>query len=570
VEYHIDTGNNRPIRQPLRRNPFQHLKWIDKEVEEMRKHGIVEPAVSPWASNVVLVKKKDGTLRFCIDYRRLNSVTRQDSYPLPLIDNCLNAFSGSSWYSTLNLRSGYYNIPIAEKDRDKSAFVTRSDCYRFTVMPFGLTCATSVFQRLIDCVLCGLSYFTCFVYLDNVIVFGRSFEKQLYRLDEVFVRLRSTKLKLKPSKCSLFQRSVEFFGNVVSENGIAMQDEKIFAILDWPPCRNVTEVRSFMGLTGYYRSFVKDFSIIASPLYDLMKKKVTFCWTPQCQQAFDELKYRLMTGSILSLPKDDGTYILDTDACDTGLGAVLSQIQSGEERVIAYALRTMSAAERKYETTRKVLLAVVYRLKQFRQYLLNRHIVIRIDHAALSWLRRTPDPMPQLARWLTLIEQYDYEVAHCPGKRHGNVDGLSRKPDRRPLPDVEEKDEYDQELDELPPRKTRVILDVEDGVTASVGKILCRQQGDDPELGDVITMRIAEERPLSKEKLQTHTELTKKMVSKWEDLEIYNGLVYRRKKARTSESRILCSYCYRAHKWKRLYSNATPEQWPDISVFRRR
>ena len=181
---------------------------------------------------------------------------------------------------------------------------------------------------------------------------------------------------------------------------------------------------------------------------------------------------------------------------------------------------------------RKELLAVVYGLKQFRQYLLGRHIVIRTDHAALFWLRRTPEPMPQLARWLTLIEQYDYEVAHRPGKRHGNADGLSRKRDRQPLPDVEEdKDEYDCEIDELPPRVMRVILDAEDGVTASVGEILCRQQGDDPELGDVIATRIADRRPPSKEKLQTHTELTKKMVSRWEDLEIYDGLVYCRKKS---------------------------------------
>jgi len=221
-------------------------------------------------------KKTDGTLRFCIDYRRLNSVTRQDSYPLPLIDNCLNVLSGSSWYNTLDLRSGYYNIPIAEEDRDKSAFVTRTGCYRFTVMPFGLTYAPSVFQRLMDCVLCGLSYLTCLVYLNNVIVFGRSFEEQLYHLEEVFARLRSAKLKLKPSKCSLFQRSVEFLGDVVSENGIAMQDEKISAIRDWPPCRNVTEVRFFMGLTGYYRCFLKDFFVIAAPLYDLMKKRSHF------------------------------------------------------------------------------------------------------------------------------------------------------------------------------------------------------------------------------------------------------------------------------------------------------
>jgi len=294
----------------------------------MDKHGIVEPAASPWASNVVLVKKKDGSLRFCVDYRRLNLVTYKDSYRLPLIDNCLNALSGSSWYNTLDLRSGYYNIPIAEEDRDKSAFITRSGCYRFTVMPFGLTCTPSVFQRLMDFVLCGLSYLTCLVYLDDIVVFGRSFDEQLERLDEVFRQIRKANLKLKPSKCSLFQRSVEFLGHVVSEAGIAMQKEKIAAIRDWPPCRNLTEVRAIMGTCGYYRRFVTDFSLIASPLYGLMKKGVDFVWTKECQEAFEELKQRLISGPILALPVNEGTYILDTDASHVGLGAVLSQQQA--------------------------------------------------------------------------------------------------------------------------------------------------------------------------------------------------------------------------------------------------
>jgi len=162
VEHHIDTGDARPIRQPLRRQAFAHAEFI-KETDEMLRHGIIEPAAGPWASNVVLVKKKDGTMRFCVDYRSLNAVTYKDSYPLPLIDNCLNALSGSSWYSTLDLRSGYYNIPIAEEDRDKSAFITQGGCFRFTVMPFGLTCAPSEFQRLMDVVLCGLSYLTCHI-----------------------------------------------------------------------------------------------------------------------------------------------------------------------------------------------------------------------------------------------------------------------------------------------------------------------------------------------------------------------------------------------------------------------
>ena len=227
-------------------------------------------------------KEENGSVRFCVDCRRLNSVTYKDSYPLPLIDNCLNALSGSSWYSTLDLCSGYYDIPIAEEDRDKSAFVTRSGYYRLTVMPFGLTCTPSVFQRLMDFVLCGLSYQTCLVYPDDIIIFGRSFDEQLERLDEVFQRIRKAKLKLKPSKCSLCQRSVEFLGHVVSEAAIAMQEENISAIRDWPPCRNLTEVRAFMGTCVYYRRFVKDFSSIAVPLYGRMKKGVDFVWTKEC------------------------------------------------------------------------------------------------------------------------------------------------------------------------------------------------------------------------------------------------------------------------------------------------
>ena len=290
VEHRIDTGDHRPIRQPLRRHPFQHSDYIKDETNRMLAHGIIEPAASPWASNIVLVRKKDGTLRFCIDYQKLNSVTYKDSYPLPLIDNCLNALAGSSWFSTLDLRSGYHNIPIAEEDKDKTAFVTPGGCFRFTVMLFGLTCAPSVFQRLMDIVLCGLSYLTCLVYLDDIIVFGRSSEEQLARLDEVFGRLGKANLKLKPSKCSLCQQSVQFLGHVVSEKGITMQDEKISAIRDWPPCRTISDVRAFMGLSAYYRRFVKDFSLIASPLYSLMKKDVSFVWTDECQQAFDKLK----------------------------------------------------------------------------------------------------------------------------------------------------------------------------------------------------------------------------------------------------------------------------------------
>jgi len=313
----------------------------------MKAAGIIEPAASPWASNVVLVKKKDGHLRFCVDYRRLNAITYKDSYPLPLIDNCLNALSGSSWFSTLDIRSGYYNIPIAVDDRDNSAFFTRSGCFRSTVIPFGLTCAHSVFQWLMDFVLSGLHYMTCLVYIDDIIIFGKTFEQQLERLDKVFDRIAQANLKL-------FRRQVEFLGHVISEKGIAMQEEKVKAIKTWPSPKNLTELRACIGTCGYYRRFVKDFFSIAAPMFQLMKKGVRWKWTRESQDAFDVLKARLVSEPILALPINEGTFVLDTDASDAGLGAVLSQIQHGKEKVIAFASRTLSGPQLKYEVTRNL------------------------------------------------------------------------------------------------------------------------------------------------------------------------------------------------------------------------
>jgi len=429
VECHIDTGNSRPIRQPLRRQPHKHMEAIDERVNEMLRHGVIEPAASPWASNVVLVSKKDGSLRFCVDYRAVNAVTYKDAYPLPLIDNCVNAMSRSSWFSTLDLRAGYHNIPVAEADRDKTAFVTRRGCWRYTVMPFGLTCSPSVFQRLMDMVLHGLSYDICLVYLDDIIIMAATFEEQLCRLEAVLQRLRWAKLKLKPSKCKLLQRKVEFLGHVISAEGVEMQTSKIEAVTEWPRPRSTHDVRSYMGLCGYYRRFIAGFADIAAPLHALTGKGVRFHWGPEQELAFNTLKEKLTTAPVLGMPDNEGQYILDTDASDVGLGAILSQVQNNEERVIAYASRTLQRPERNYETTKKELLAVVYGLKQFRQHLLGRPIIIRVDHAALTWLRRTAEPLPQLARWLTFIECFDYQVVHRSGKKHSNADTLSRRPE---------------------------------------------------------------------------------------------------------------------------------------------
>ena len=308
--------------------------------------------------------------RFYVDYRQLNERTMKDSYPLPRIDDFLDCLGGAKWFSTMGLRSGYYQVAIDQRDKHKTTFVTRRGTYCFNVMWFGLCNAPATFQRLMDCTMRGLNYEVCLIYLDDIIVFSSDVASHLERLETVLARLQSTGLKEKPDKCSLLQSSVDFLGYKVSGPGIETDESKIDAVLRWPVPVMLREVRSFLGLCGYYRRFVPNFSALAAPLHAMTKKYATFCWTAECQKAFNELKHKLSNGPVLALPRDDDTYVLDTDASDHGIGAVLSQVQNGEEKVISYASRLYSTAERRYCVTRKELLAVVFFLKQFRRYLL--------------------------------------------------------------------------------------------------------------------------------------------------------------------------------------------------------
>src|SRR6218665_2668756 len=397
----------------------------------MLESGVIEPTMSEWAANVVLAKKKNGTLRFCIDYCQLNEQTKKDSYPLPRTDECLDALSGAQWFSTLDLRSGYHQVAMDLKDADKTAFVTRRRIYRWRVMPFGLCNAPATFQRMMDIVLSGLNFEVCLIYLDGVIVFGQTWEQHLQRLESVFQWLRSAQLKLKPSKCHLLRQTVGFLGNIVSRTGIAVDPEKVQEVAGWPIPARLKDVRAFLGLCAYYRKFIFGFSKVAAPLFALTKKDKIFAWDEECQSAFDKLKVALTTAPILSLPVEGATYVLDCDASDLGIGGVLSQKIQGEEKVIAYGRRLLSSTEKKYCVTRKELLAIVYFVKVFRQYLLGGRFLLRTDHAALKWLQRTPEPIGQQGRWLERLSEYDFEILHRPGRQHGNVDALSRKPCRQ-------------------------------------------------------------------------------------------------------------------------------------------
>ena len=431
VEHHIRTGEHPPIKQAPRRLAPHRRSLVDEEVDKMLSSGTIEPAEGPWASPVVLVKKKDGTMRFCVDYRRLNGITTKDAYPLPRIDDSLDTLAGSNWFSTMDLVSGYWQVAMSREDREKTAFSTHRGLFQFTVMPFGLCNAPGTFERLMEVAMRGLQWSSCLVYLDDIVVFSRDFEGHLQRLGAVLERLELAGLKVKPSKCRLARRRVSFLGHVVSAAGIQTDPAKVEAVRDWPTPASLTEVRSFLGLAGYYRSFVPDFATVAKPLTTLADKGRAFQWNCECETAFGTLKTLLTESPILGYPQDEGQIILDTDASDMGLGAVLSQLQEGREKVLSYASRTLTKPERNYCVTRRELLAIIFGLRKFRHYLLGRNVKIRTDHAALKWVMAFKEPEGQVARWLQVLDTYDFNVEHRPGRLHGNADGLSRIPCRQ-------------------------------------------------------------------------------------------------------------------------------------------
>jgi transposase InsO family protein len=295
-------------------------------------------------------------------------------------------------------------------------------------MPFGLTNAPATFQRLMERVLEGLQWQICLVYIDDIIIFSQTFEQHLKYLEEIFIRLRAAGLRLKPKKCSLFRQKVKYLGHEVSAEGIATDPEKTKVVREWPVPHNVGEVRSFLGLCSYYRRFVGDFATLAKPLTKLTEKSVTFNWGEPEQKSFEALKEKLVTSAVLAFPDRDATFILDTDASDVGIGAVLSQELDGAERVIAYGSRVLTKPERRYCVTRRELLAVVHFVKQYRHFLCGKQFILRTDHASLRWLKSFKEPEGQLARWLETLDTYNFHLIHRPGKKHINADALSRGP----------------------------------------------------------------------------------------------------------------------------------------------
>ncbi|CAB4007282.1 Transposon Ty3-G Gag-Pol poly, partial [Paramuricea clavata] len=377
----------------------------EHQVEEMLENNIIKPSNSPWSSPIVLVRKKDGTWRFCIDFRKLNDVTVKDAFPLP-------------------------QVPVDESSQEKTAFVIPGGGhFEFLRMPFGLTNAVPTFQRLMLAVLNGLLPLKCLVYLDDVLVVGRTFDQHLENLDDVLQAIDRAGLRLKLSKCSFAKPSVDFLGFTVSAAGLVQNVTKVEAIRVFSTPQNLTELRRFLGKASYYRRFISGFSDIAGSLHRLTQKGVRFDWDKNCQRAFEQLIEQLISAPVLAFPDLNGDYILYTDTSDVGIGAVLTQKdEKEEEKVVSFASKAFSGAEKNWATTEKEAFAAVWALQYFHPYVYGRKVTIYTDHKALKWLRDIKHPNGKLARRILKLEEYDYTIEHLPNTKMQHADALSRAP----------------------------------------------------------------------------------------------------------------------------------------------
>ena len=428
VTHKIDTGVEPPIRCNPYRTSFRERREIKKKVDEFIKTDIVCPSNSPWAAPVVLIPKKDGEYRFCVDYRKINQITKKDVYPSPRVEDALDNLGNAKFFSVLDLISGFYQIEVDPQDREKTAFITPDGLYEFKRMPMGLCNSPASFQRLMDTVLKSMKWSHLLVYLDDIIVFGTTFDEMLERLGVVFQKLSEAKLTLKASKCRFGEEKLKYLGHMISQAGIEVNPEKISAVVKYTQPTNLTELRRFINLCGYYRRFVKDFAKIAAPLNQLLRKGESFVWGESQNLAFEKLKLCLVTPPVFAFPRENCETIIHTDACGYGLGATISQVQDGKERVIAYASRSLTRAECNYSTTEQECLAIVFAIGKFRPYIFGQSFKVITDHNALRWLYSIKDPNGRLARWALQLQSHDMKIEHRPGRVHSNVDALSREP----------------------------------------------------------------------------------------------------------------------------------------------
>lgn len=397
----------------------------------MLEEGIIRPSQSPWSSPIWIVPKKlDASgkqkWRICVDYRGINAKTIDDRYPLPNITDILDKLGRCTYFSTIDLSSGFHQIEMDPKSIEKTAFNVENGHFEYLRMPFGLKNAPATFQRVMDNVLQGLQGNICLVYMDDIIVFSTSLEEHIKHLQKVFERLRNARLKIQLDKSEFLRIEVEFLGHLVTKDGIKPNPRKIMAIQKFPIPRTAKEIKSFLGLLGYYRRFIKGFAKLTRPFTKCLKKGATIEHTPEYIKTFEICKNILCNDPVLQYPDFEKPFILTTDASNVAIGAVLSQGKIGSDLPIAYASRTLNPAETNYSTIEKELFAIVWATKYFRPYLFGRKFTIITDHKPLQYLFSLKEPNSRLIRWKLKLEEFNYEVQYKKGSLNTNADALSR------------------------------------------------------------------------------------------------------------------------------------------------
>lgn len=428
IEHCIDTGDHPPIAvPPYRLNPSKK-ETMKNEIEKMLADDIIEECESAWCSPALMIPKSNGNVRFCVDYRRLNEVTKSDTYPLPRIDDLLQSTKKNCYMTTIDLRSSYWQVMVREADRDKTAFVCPLGTYRFKRMPFGLKNAPATFQRLIDRLrsCAALKDVTVLAYLDDLLIISEGFQQHLQDLEAVFGRLSEFKLHVNREKCTFAKERVRYLGHVITPDGVSPDPEKVSAVLNMLEPSNLKHLRTFLQTCSWFRKFIPNFSKIAEPLTRLTKKNYTWSWGPEQTQAFKELKRLLTTAPVLVQANFKQPLVLRTDASNYALGAVLAQGEGKDERPIEYASRLLTAAERNYSTTEREALAVVWAVERFRPYLDGQPIIIGSDHQPLRWLLSLKSPAGRLVRWALKLQEFDIRFEYTPGKANVVADTLSR------------------------------------------------------------------------------------------------------------------------------------------------
>ena len=423
-----------PHREGARRMSPEKAERANQEVRSLLALGMIQPSLSPWASGIVMVKKKSGELRFCCDFRPLNEVTIKDAYPLPRIDESLARLGNAKIYTSIDLVWAFWQIPLRKADRHKTAFACELGLFEWRRMPFGLCNASATFQRAIARALQKIvnrKGSMVMAYVDDIVIATETVEDHMARLREVFECLREAGFKMRVAKCDFMKPEIKYLGRVVSAEGVKPDPKAVAKLRDWDIPRNKTEMQSFLGFANYYRAFIPWHAKLVAPLHAVTGLNATFAWGPDQQKAFNEVKTALIEATALAQPDSEGEFVLDTDASAVAISGILHQWQGapGERRLrpIIYGSKKLTTTQAKYGAPKLEMFAAYYFILKYHSYLCPRKFTLRVDNQALSWLKTYSTDQALIGRWIMTLDRYHFRVEHRPRTQHRNADGLSKR-----------------------------------------------------------------------------------------------------------------------------------------------